>query len=315
MMKKLIRVLLLCVFVFPSFAQVNGKLIDKVELRNFKALIEYIQSTESRDSVKLWESRFKYFDKVRVFGITYWSDSLKVKGFLLQPKAKGIYPAIIYNRGGSLEHGSLTHPVASIGLGELARLAHHGYVIVASQYRGNGGGEGQEEYGGRDINDVLNLVPLLKSLDNVDITKLGLFGWSRGGMTTFLTLKKLDGIKAIALGAPSSDLTRTILDRPLLDEWWSHFIPNYKVNKLEVLKRRSVIYWANELPKNVPILLMQGEEDVSLLPDFTLDLAKEFTRYQVPYRLVKFMKGSHSLKEYHQEVFQELFNWFDQHLK
>ncbi len=307
--------LFLLVIAIQAFSQSNGKIIERVELKNFGELIQYIKVTESRDSVKLLKRRFKYFDKVQVFGMTYWSDSLRVKGFLLQPKTPGKYPAIIYNRGGSLEHGSLTHPMASIGLGELTRLAHHGYAIAASQYRGNGGGEGQEEYGGNDINDVLNLIPLLESQPNVEISRLGMFGWSRGGMTTFLTVKKTNRIKVIALGAPSTNLTRTILDRPLLDEWWSEFIPNYNVNKAEVLKRRSVIYWVNELPKNIPILLLQGEEDQSLLPDFTLDLAKEFTKHKIPYRLIKFEKGSHSLKEYREEVFNELFKWFDKYLK
>ncbi len=296
-------------------AQNNGEVIHKEALKSFSDLVNYVQNTESRDSVGLLESRFAYFAKVKVYGITYWSDSLKVKGFLLMPKTNGIYPAIIYNRGGSLEHGSLTHPAASIGIGELARLAHQGYVIVASQYRGNGGGEGMEQYGGADINDVLNLIPLLESLPNVDSSKIGMFGWSRGGMTSFLTMKKNKRIKATALGAPSSDLTRSILDRPLLDEWWSHFIPNYNVNKAQVLKRRSVIYWVHELPKDVPVLLLQGENDIALHPDFTLDLAKAFTKHKVPYKLVKFVSGSHSLKEYHDEVFAELNQWFDHYLK
>ncbi|WP_411030450.1 alpha/beta hydrolase family protein [Spongiimicrobium sp. 3-5] len=303
------------ILTFQAFAQVNGDIIEKVELKNFEEFIGYIKSTESRDSVVLDRSRFEHFNKVQVFGITYWSDSLRVKGFLLQPMAQGKYPAIIYNRGGSLEHGSLTHNAASIGLGELARLANHEYVVVASQYRGNGGGEGKEEYGGRDINDVLNLIPLLESQPNVDASKLGMLGWSRGGMTTFLAIKETDKIKAIALGAPSTNLTRTILDRPLLDEWWSDFIPNYNLNKAEVLKRRSAIFWVNELPKNIPILLLQGEDDIALHPNFTLDFAKELTKYKIPYRLIKFEKGSHSLKEYREEVFEELFHWFRKYLR
>jgi hypothetical protein len=37
-------------------------------------------------------------------------------------------------------------------------------VVVASQYRGNGGGEGHEEFGGAEVHDILNLIPLAKSL-------------------------------------------------------------------------------------------------------------------------------------------------------
>ena len=41
-------------------------------------------------------------------------------------------------------------------------------MVVASQYRGNAGGEGKEEFGGKDVNDVLNLLPLLESLPKAD---------------------------------------------------------------------------------------------------------------------------------------------------
>ena len=304
-----------CLLSLQLSAQSDGQIIEQVALKTFEDLQEYIKATEGREQAGLDPNRFDYFDKVEVYGITYWSDSLRVKGFLLQPKTHGKYPAVIYNRGGSLDYGSLTHGAASIGLGELARIAHKGYVIAASQYRGNGGGEGQEEYGGSDINDVLNLIPILETHPMADISKLGIFGWSRGSMTTFLTLKRTDKVKAIVLGGPSTNLTRSIIDRPELDKWWSEFIPNYKVNKLEVLKRRSVIYWVYELPKNVPILLLQGEDDIGLLPDYTLDFAKELTKHKVPYRLLKFEGGSHSLKEYREEVFEELFAWFEKYLK
>ncbi|MCL6265954.1 alpha/beta hydrolase family protein [Flagellimonas myxillae] len=311
---KILTVQLLCL---AAFSQTDGAIVERIELKNFDQLLTYIQNTEARarDSIKLDASRFAYFDQVDVQGITYWSDSLRVKGFLLQPKKAGKYPAIIYNRGGSLDFGTLTHYVSSIGLGELARLAHGGYVIAASQYRGNGGSEGQEEYGGRDINDVLNLIPLLAAEPKADTTRLGMFGWSRGSMTSFLTLKRTDKFKAMAIGGPSTDISRTAIDDPELDEWWSEFIPNYNVNKKAVLERRSPIYWVHELPKTVPILILQGENDGSIPPEYTLDFAKELSKHKVPYKLVKFVNGTHSLKEVRDEYFGELFAWFGRYLK
>ena len=302
------------VFASSTLAQQDGTITEKVRLNTLEDLISYVKRTESVDSVEYNTSRFHYFTQVEIYGITYMSDGLRVKGFLLQPKAPGIYPAIIYNRGGSLDFGSLTHGVASIGLEELARLAAHGYVIAASQYRGNGGGEGREEYGGADIHDVLNLIPLLEDQPKADANRLGMFGWSRGGMTSFLTLKETDRIKALAVGGPSTNLLRSIVDRPELDEWWSRFIPNYNVNKRDVLIKRSAEQWVHKLPKNVPILMLQGENDMALPVDYTLKFALELSKHKVPYRLLKFEAGSHSLKEYHNEVFNNLFRWFDKYL-
>ncbi|MEX0316182.1 MAG: alpha/beta hydrolase family protein [Allomuricauda sp.] len=299
---------------YLTLSQTDGTIVERVELKNFEQLLSYIKKTEARDSIKLDAGCFAYFDKVNVQGITYWSDSLKIKGFLLQPKNPGKYPAIVYNRGGSLDFGSLTHHVSSIGLGELARLSYEGYVIAASQYRGNGGSEGKEEYGGSDINDVLNLISILESEPKADANKLGMFGWSRGAMTSFLTIRHTKKVKALVVGGPSTNLTRSIIDRPELDVWWSEFIPNYNVNKREVLQKRSAIYWVHELPET-PILILQGEDDKALLVDYTLDFAKELSKNKVPYRLLKFEGGTHSLKEYREEVYDEILVWFKKYLK
>ena len=48
------------------FSQSNGRIIERVELKNFGELIQYIKITESRDSVGLNQSRFEYPDKVQV---------------------------------------------------------------------------------------------------------------------------------------------------------------------------------------------------------------------------------------------------------
>src|SRR5712691_7115675 len=84
--------------------------------------------------------------------IHYISDGLKVVGYIVRPRGTEgrRYPIIIYNRGGFLEIGKLD----AWNLLDFYRLASDGFVILASQYRGNDGGEGREELGGADVNDV-----------------------------------------------------------------------------------------------------------------------------------------------------------------
>jgi dipeptidyl aminopeptidase/acylaminoacyl peptidase len=89
--------------------------------------------------------------------IQYLSDGLRVTGMLAVPRRPGTYPCIILNRGGNREFGAWTH--ASFA-GFVGPLVDAGYVVIASQYRGNAGGEGKEEFGGADVDDVLNLIPL-----------------------------------------------------------------------------------------------------------------------------------------------------------
>ena len=38
-------------------------------------------------------------------------------------------------------------------------------LLIASNYRGNSNSEGKEEFGGADVNDVLNLIPALSQIE------------------------------------------------------------------------------------------------------------------------------------------------------
>ena len=120
--------------------------------------------------------------------ITYLSDGLKVKGYVAYPKdTSKKYPRIIWNRGGIGNRGLIDSFTAR---GLFGQLASWGYVVFASQYRGNDGGEGKDEFGGNDLNDVLNLTSLAKEFEFADDNRWGIEGWSRGGMMTYLALTK-----------------------------------------------------------------------------------------------------------------------------
>ena len=87
--------------------------------------------------------------------ITYDSDGLKVKGYIAQPKDDSKkYPSIIWCRGGIGNAGAID---AFNAKGIFGQLASWGYVVLSTQYRGNDGSEGKDEFGGDDLNDVLNL--------------------------------------------------------------------------------------------------------------------------------------------------------------
>ena len=70
-----------------------------------------------------------------------------------------------------------------------SKLAEQGYVIIGSNYRE------KDEFGGAEINDVLNLTETVKEIKKADSNCIGMFGWSRGGMMTYLALQKSDKIK------------------------------------------------------------------------------------------------------------------------
>ena len=299
----------------PTLAQENGEVVDLRPIEGFAGLLEYILEVEGRDPSELSPDRYLALGDVELYGLTYWSDGLRVKGFLLKPRAAGVFPAVVYNRGGSLEWGSLTHHVASVQLGELARLARAGYVVAASQYRGNGGGEGQEEYMGSDLQDVLSLIDLLAARSDVDAENLGMFGWSRGGATTFRSLTRTGRIRAAAVGGPAVNYVRIIREEPEMAEYWSDFVPGFHDDPEGVMQERSVLFWPERLPKDVPLLIVHGAADRKVKTPDILSLAQEFETHRIPYRLVVYEGGDHGLSAHRDEAFAQVIGWFDRYLK
>jgi dipeptidyl aminopeptidase/acylaminoacyl peptidase len=130
-----------------------------------------------------------------------------------------------------------------------------------------------------------------------------MYGWSRGGMMTYIALTKTDNIKAAVVGGAVSDNFSTIKDRPEMETGvLSQLIPNYTGNKVIELEKRSAKKWADKFPKNVPILLLHGTSDRRVKPEQSLNLVLEFEKYRIPYRLIMFEGGDHGISEYKREV-------------
>lgn len=294
-------------------AQENNLLLKQNLISDFSQTPIYSRLTENINGKTEWKEAFKYIDSIDIYSITYLSDGLKVNGLLVKPKKQGNYPCVIYNRGGNRDFGSL---VIAHGIMTLGQIAKEGYVVIASQYRGNGGSEGQEEFGGSDVNDITILPEVLKEVEGADIENIGMYGWSRGGMMTYIALTKMNNIKAAAVGGAVSNNFSTIKDRPDMETGvLAELIPNYETNKEAELEKRSAVKWADKFSKEVPILMLHGNADWRVKPEQSLMLALEFEKYRIPYRLIMFEGGDHGISEHRDEVNEQVLNWFDTYLK
>ncbi len=309
-MKKL---LLLSLLLIPLLlAAQNGKITDRrvIDLKGLPELQSRLYDTV--DGQRVLKAKYHYLDSVTAERITYLSDGLKVKGYLVYPKTPGRYPGIIYNRGGNKEFGKITSFKVAFVMGRVAAM---GYVVGGSQYRGNDGGEGHEEFGGKDVDDVLNMVPLLKSLPDVDSSRLGIFGWSRGGMMTYLTLMRTDIFRAAVVGGGLSDLFMMMTSRPGMEEVYYDVIPGYAQHKEQSLDARSAIRHVDRICKTTPVLMLHGTADWRVVPQMALDMAEAFQKEQIPYRLVMLEGGDHGLTEHNQEVYRQIRMWLDRFVK
>ncbi len=310
-MKKILLISVGILFTLCLYSQ-NGKIVHREVIKITES--DELQSIifEKEGDSKVLKEQYRYLEKVRIERIKYLSDGLKVIAYLATPLQAGKYPGIIYNRGGNKEFGKITpQKVAFI----LAQMASWGYVVSASQYRGVDGGEGIEEFGGADVDDVLNLIPIMQNHDMVHPDKLGIYGWSRGGMMTYLTLMKTNVFRAAIVGGGLSDLYMMKETRPVMEEVYLDLIPGYAENKEALLNDRSAIKNVEKISKTTPILMLHGTSDWRVVPKMALDLAQVFTKEKIPYRLLMLEGGDHGLTEFRKEVNLEAKLWLDKYVK
>lgn len=301
-------IILLCT---SCSAQEKELLIRKSLISDWSKYPIYPRLVDDTENPTGWKDEFKYLDDIDVYGITYISDGLKVHGLMAAPKKEGKYPCVIYNRGGNRDFGALLVMHGAMTLGKIAK---EGYVVIASQYRGNAGSEGQEEFGGKDVNDVLNLIDVLEEIEIADTGSIGMYGWSRGGMMTYIALTQTNKIKTVITGGAKSDMTQ--IDRSEMESnVYAELIPNYTANKEAELKKRSAIHLIEKFPKDVPILMLHGNADWRVKSTNSLNLALEFEKHRIPYRLKIFEGGDHGINEHREEVDSEVINWLDRFLK
>lgn len=240
----------------------------------------------------------------------YLSDGLKVVGFLVKPRHEGKYPAIIYNRGGNREYGKID----SSALFYLFCLLSRGYVVVASQYRGNDGSEGREEFGRSDVDDVLNLIAMLESLPFVDSGGIVMLGYSRGGMITYLATKMTDKIKAACVVGGSTDLIQSYYElEQAMRQVLIELISGTSEEKEDEYKKRSAYYWPEEI--NTPVLILHGEADWRVNVSQAEKSASRLEELGKTCELVVYPGGSHGLLEYREDRNRRIFEWFEDHLQ
>ncbi len=144
---------------------------------------------------------------IDVFFVTYMSQGLKVKGFLAAPKRKGVYDGFLYLRGGIKNVGQVRVP-------RLIEFASRGFAVFAPLYRGNGGGEGNEDFAGDDRYDAFAGFELLRRHPLVHPGRVHLFGFSRGGAMALHAALMAEGVCSVAVWGGVADMELTYWERP-----------------------------------------------------------------------------------------------------
>lgn len=278
-------------------------LIERKEVELNPTQLKMIKSGWSEEAI----------DKTVVEKITYLSDGLKVKGYIAYPKDKSKkYPCIIWCRGGIGNAGVID---AFNARGIFGSLASWGYVVLSTQYRGNDGSEGHDEFGGDDLNDITNLIPVAEEIECANTNVWGIEGWSRGGMMTYLTLTRNNKFKAAVVTGGIANLRCNADESRFMKRLYEVTMGKYGSEGFaERCASRSIINSADRLSKDTPILIMHGTGDDRVLPHDSLDLSYKLLDLGIPFRLVMLEGGDHFLKSHRKEVDTLRKMWFEKYL-
>lgn len=253
----------------------------------------------------------KFKDYVDIYSIEYNINNKTIQGLILEPKnIDKKYPVIIYARG-----GNNVNPIESdmgttfkeLGAFNLFNYVTKGFVVYTSQYSGYGLNSGVDEFGGKDLNDLLKLKELIDSNPICDDSSINILGVSRGGMMAYLALTKVNWIKKIAVVGGATNLIRNSKERPEMLE--KVFIPAFG-EKEEELRKRSILFNTDKLQTNAKILLLHGLKDDRVNPLDSIELADKLKQLGINHKLVTYADGDHSISTNRQERDAEIYNWF-----
>jgi dipeptidyl aminopeptidase/acylaminoacyl peptidase len=200
--------------------------------------------------------------KVELSVITYLSDGLKVKGLLAEPKMKGDYDGFLYLRGGIKN-------VGKVRPSRIAQFSSEGFIVFAPFYRGNQGGEGNEDFAGDDREDAFAAFRLLSSHNFVK--KVHIFGFSRGGVMALLTALQFPEAASLVTWGGVSDMFLTYEERLDLRKMMKRVIGGTPTKYPERYEWRTPLLEAEKLQP--PVLIIHGvkDENVSVGHSYLLE--------------------------------------------
>lgn len=243
--------------------------------------------------------------------IEYQVDGLRVTGAVARPATitTGKHPLMLFNRGGSGDYGMLVLPVI---LRYMLPFAEQEYIVLASNYRGNDGGDGTEEFGGSDVQDILTLIDIGKHHPGWDGKTIVMLGGSRGGMMTYLTIKQGAPLNAAATFGAVSDLESLAQARPEMEKniYAKRFTSGEE--RTEAIAQRSATHWPQALA-STPLLIMHGDADPTVPVEQSTLLAEKLHGLHPDFKLVLYPGGNHSLSTHAKEMITETLEWFAAH--
>ena len=235
---------------------------------------------------------------IRLTEVTYYSQGLRVKGLLAEPKIEGAYDGILYLRGGIQNVGMVRAP-------RIAQFAAQGFVVFAPYYRGNRGGEGKDEFAGEDRFDAVNGVDVLKQFCD---ERVHVFGFSRGGLMALWTAILRNDITSVVTWAGVSDAAATYWERMDMRRMMKRVIGGTPNRIPEAYDARTPLFEVHDI--TAPLLIIHGLRDENVDVEHARQLAFYLEEEKKKVETWYYEKLTHFFPpEVNRQVVRKLCNW------
>jgi len=244
-------------------------------------------------------------------------DGTVVNSVLVKPAtfdASRKYPLLLRIHGGP--NGQDSHSFNF----ERELFAANGYLVLSVNYRGsNGRGNAFQkaifaDWGNKEVVDLLGAMDAVQKLPYVDAGRLGIGGWSYGGILTNYTIAQDTRFKAAISGAGSSNQITMYGSDMYITQYEQELGPPWKNQDLWI-KISYPFFHADRI--KTPTLFMVGEKD------FNVPLAGSEQMYQalrslgIETQLVIYPNQFHGITvpSYRVDRLQRYLAWYGKYLR
>ncbi|MGQ4668857.1 alpha/beta hydrolase family protein, partial [Metabacillus halosaccharovorans] len=139
-------------------------------------------------------------------------------------------------------------------------------------YRGNQGGEGNEDFAGEDRYDAISAIEVLKNHSKVNKERIHAFGFSRGGVMALLAGIVVEKLCSIVTWGGVSDMSLTYVEREDLRRMMKRVIGGTPSKYPKRYKWRTPLYELERL--HAPVLIIHGVQDKNVSVEHAYRLEK-----------------------------------------
>lgn len=311
-----------------AMAQNNTESLEK-ELKSLQQYNTYLEhrldKLEKSVDDLLWYRKVgdvALIDKVYMTGPPLWKEEnpdaqgagnpVKFWSYVFVPRdidRSKKYPLIVFPHGGV--HADFSTYYTHI----VRELIAQDYIVVAAEYRGSTG-YGQThyrkiDYGGLEIEDVdASRTFMLENCDFVDKNRVGIIGWSHGGLIALHNIFEHPGNYNVAYaGVPVSDLIarmgyKTQSYRDLYEA--DYHIGQSAYENVEEYRRRSPAWNAHKLETPLLIHTNTNDADVNVLEVEHLIKSLKAEDKEFEYKIYEDVPGGHSFNRMDTRIASEI---------